>query len=85
MLVSTRRRSRSSWRLTSSVCRFPAVPLEPCEKPTGRVSSTALVRYSTNDYSLPTAYGFRDVVVKGFADEVIILYTGEEIARHARC
>ena len=64
---------------------LPAVPLEPCEKRAARVSSTALVRYRTNDYSVPTAYGFRDVVVKGFVDEVVISCAGEEIARHARC
>lgn len=64
---------------------LPAVPLEACEKRAGRVSSTALVRYRTNDYSVPTAYGFRDVMVKGFVDEVVILCAGEEIARHARC
>jgi len=44
---------------------LPTVPLEPCEKRAGRVSSTSLVRYRGNDYSVPTAYGFRDVVVKG--------------------
>ncbi len=64
---------------------LPAVPLEPCEKRAARVSSTALVRYWTNDYSVPTAYGFRDVVVKGFVNEVVISCAGEEIARHARC
>ncbi|WP_354289571.1 IS21 family transposase [Sphingomonas sp. UYEF23] len=64
---------------------LPAVPLEPCEKRSGRVSSMALVRYRTNDYSVPTAYGFQDVVVKGFVDEVVILCGGTEIARHQRC
>ena len=63
---------------------LPAVPLEPCEKRSARVSSTALVRYRTNDYSVPTAYGFRDVLVKGFVDEVVISIAGEEIARHPR-
>jgi transposase len=63
---------------------LPAVPLEPCEKRAGRVSSTALVRYHGNDYSVPTAYGFRDVLVKGFVDEVVILCGGIEIARHER-
>ena len=48
---------------------LPVVPLEPCEKRVGRVSSTALVRYRCNDYSVPTAYGFQDVVVKGFVVE----------------
>jgi transposase len=64
---------------------LPAVPLEPCEKRSGRVSSTAMVRYRTNDYSVPTAYGFQDVVVKGFVEEVVILCGGTEIARHPRC
>ena len=63
---------------------LPAVPLEPCEKRGGRVSSTALVRYRSNDYSVPTAYGFQDVVAKGFVEEVVILCRGEEIARHPR-
>ena len=70
----------------SAVLRSPpAVPLEPCEKRSGRVSSMALVRYRTNDYSVPTAYGFQDVVVKGFVAEVVILCGGKEIARHQRC
>ena len=64
---------------------LPAVPLEPCEKRSARASSTAMVRYRSNDYSVPTAYGFRDVVVKGFVAEVVILCGGKEIARHQRC
>jgi transposase len=63
---------------------LPVVPMEPCEKRAGRVSSTALVRYRCNDYSVPTAYGFQDVVVKGFVDEVVILCVGSVIARHPR-
>ena len=63
---------------------LPAMALEPCEKRCGRVSSTALVRYRSNDYSVPAAYGFQDVLVKGFVDEVVILCDGSQIARHAR-
>jgi transposase len=58
---------------------LPAVPLEACEKRAARVSSTALVRYRSNDYSVPTAYGFRDVVVKGFVDEVVICIRLDQI------
>ena len=36
--------------------------------------------YRSNDYSVPTSYGFQDVVVKGFVEEVVILCRGEEIA-----
>ena len=60
---------------------LPVVALEPCEKRAARVSSTALVRYRTNDYSVPTAYGFQDVVVKGFVDEVVVIYGADVIAR----
>jgi len=42
------------------------------------------VRYRMSDYSVPTAYGFRDIVVKGFVDQVVIFCGGEEIARHKR-
>lgn len=75
-------------RLVADRCAMralPAVPLEPCEKRAARVSSTALVRYRCNDYSVPTTYGFQDVLVKGFVDEVVILCGGVEVARHPRC
>ena len=62
----------------------PAVPLEPCEKRAGRISSTSLVRNRHNDYSVPTAYGSRNVVAKGFVDQVVILCGGAVVARHKR-
>jgi hypothetical protein len=37
-----------------------------------------------NDYSVPATYGFRDVLVKGFVDEVAIICGASEIARHPR-
>jgi hypothetical protein len=38
---------------------------EACEKQMARVSSLSLVRYRANNYSVPTAYGHREVLVKG--------------------
>jgi hypothetical protein len=64
--------------------RLPSVALEPCETISARVSSTALVRYRGNDYSVPTAYGFQTVLVKGFVDAVVILCEGALVARHPR-
>ena len=69
---------------TAALRGLPAVALEPCEKRAARVSSTALVRYRGNDYSVPTRHGFADVLVKGFVEEVVILCGGKEIARHPR-
>ena len=74
-------------RLQADLAAFrelPPAPFEPCEIRTARVSSTSLVRYRGNDYSVPTTYGFREVVVKGFVEEVVILAGSEQIARHQR-
>ena len=64
---------------------LPAAPFDACDQATGRVSSQALVRYKTNDYSVPVAYGHRDVWVRGYVDEVVIGCGGEIVARHPRC
>ena len=63
---------------------LPAVHYDACEKQAGRVSSLSLVRYRTNDYSAPVAYGHRDVLVKGYVDRVVISCGPEVIARHPR-
>ena len=44
----------------------------------------SLVRYHTNDYSVPTEYGHRQVLIKGYVDKVVICAGSEEIARHRR-
>lgn len=62
----------------------PVTALEPCEKRAARASSTALVRYRGNDYSVPTSHGFQEVLVKGFVDHVVIVCAGQQIARHQR-
>ena len=63
---------------------LPATPYEACEKKAARVSSLSLVRYRGNDYSVPTAYGHREVLVRGYVHEVVIASGAEEIARHPR-
>lgn len=62
----------------------PAMPYEACDRRPGRVSSLALVRYDRNDYSVPTAYGHRPVLVKGYVEQVVIACGAEIIARHPR-
>ena len=48
---------------------LPPVAYDACDKQAGRVSSLSLVRYKTNDYSAPVAYGHRDVLVRGYVDQ----------------
>ena len=63
---------------------LPAKPYEACEKVAARVSSLSLVRYRTNDYSVPTQYGHRQVLVRGYVDRVEIACGGQVVATHVR-
>ena len=63
---------------------LPAFPYDACDKVSTRVSSLSLVRYKTNDYSVPVAYGHREVQINAYVHAVIIHCGTEEIARHER-
>ena len=62
----------------------PPAPYDACEKVATTVSSLSLVRYRLNDYSVPTIYGHRDVLVRGYVHDVVISCGAEVIARHPR-
>jgi len=40
---------------------LPAAPFEACDLRSGQVTSTSVVRYRGNDYSVPVAFGHREV------------------------
>jgi transposase len=67
-----------------AMANLPAAPFDACDQTSGRVSSQALVRYKTNDYSVPVAYGHRDVWLRGYVDRIVIGCGGDVIARHPR-
>jgi transposase len=74
-------------RLVCDLAAFhelPPAPYDACEKRPGRVSSLSLVRYRGTDYSVPTAYGHREVLIRGYVNEVVISCGAEIIARHPR-
>jgi transposase len=74
-------------RLARDLAAFhdlPPAPYDACEKKAGRVSSLSLVRYRGTDYSVPTAYGHREVLIRGYVDEVAISCGATVIARHRR-
>src|SRR6201996_5226881 len=74
-------------RLVRDLAAFhdlPPTPYDACEKKAGRVSSLSLVRYRGTDYSVPTAYGHREVMIRGYVDAVVISCGAEVIARHPR-
>jgi len=61
-----------------------AAPFEACDLRSGQVTSTSMVRYRGNDYSVPVAYGHREVWIKGFVTRVVIGCAAEMIADHPR-
>ena len=63
---------------------LPPAPYDACEKKAARVNSLSLVRYRGNDYSVPTAYGHREVLVRGYIHEVVIACAAQQIACHPR-
>ena len=73
---------RLTWRQVYH--QFGAHPDNACDKRSTRVTSLSLVRYRANDYSVPTRYGHRQVLLKGYVDEIVICCGSEEIARHRR-
>jgi transposase len=48
-------------------------------------TSESLVRFDTNDYSVPVEYAHRPVVLQASVDTVFIYHASEEISRHNRC
>lgn len=63
---------------------LPATTYDACDKQSVRVSSLSLVRYRSNDYSVPTQYGYQQVLVRGYVHEVVIACGTDIIARHPR-
>ncbi len=63
---------------------LPQTPYDACAKQAGRVSSLSLVRYRGNDYSVPVAYGHREVLIRGYVHQVVISCGERVIARHQR-
>jgi hypothetical protein len=84
----TARRERDDRRTAAagSGCHahVTGISIRSCDQAGVKVTAQSLVRYKTNDYSVPVAYGHQDVWVRGYVDEVVIGCRGEIIARHPR-
>ena len=78
-------RSASGWSAilprSRSRCRRPTTPARRSRAASTRCRWCAI---GCNDYSVPTAYGHRKVLVRGYVHEVVIACGAEIIARHPR-
>jgi len=64
---------------------LPEVPFDACRKVQTRASSLSLVRFDTNDYSVPVCHAHHEVLAKGYVERVEVCRADQVIARHLRC
>jgi hypothetical protein len=64
---------------------LPEEAFDACRKVFAEASSRSLVRFHSNDYSIPTRYAHQSVLVKGYVDRVEIYKHRQLIACHRRC
>jgi len=64
---------------------LPEIPFAACRMLGTIANSEALVRFDTNDYSVPVEYAHHPVAVKGYVDRVVIGCRQKVIAEHVRC
>lgn len=64
---------------------IPADRFDPRRLVSTTATSESLVRFDTNDYSVPVEYAHRPVVVKASVNTVFLYHGGKAIARHDRC
>ena len=50
-----------------------------------RVDEFSTARFDYNNYSVPVKYVSKEVTIKGYGNEIAILYRSSEIARYSRC
>jgi len=63
---------------------LPEAGFDACRKHATRVNSLSLVRFHSNDYSVPVRYGHHPVTVKGYWDRVAICRDETVVASHRR-
>ena len=63
---------------------LPAAPFDACRKESTAASSLSLVRFDDNDYSVPVRWAHHPIVVRAYAERVVLCHQGQEVAEHRR-
>lgn len=63
---------------------LPEAPFDACRKISSAADRLSLVRFESNDYSVPVRYAHHTVVVKGYPDKVLICRRDAVVAEHGR-
>ena len=65
--------------------KLPWAPFEACRVAQRSADSESLVRFDTNDYSVPVEYAHHKIVAKGYIDRVVLCHDRQVVAEHERC
>jgi transposase len=63
---------------------LPARPFDACVLRPAQVDKYQTVHFDRNCYSVPRAYAFQSVTVKGYLDRIEVVAGGDVVARHQR-
>lgn len=67
------------------MAKLPKFKFDSSKSIIARVDEFSTVRFDYNNYSVPVKYVNKEVTVKGYGNEIAILYRSSEIARYSRC
>lgn len=70
---------------SARMARLPKFKFDPSKSLMARVDEFSTIRFDYNNYSVPANYVSKEVTVKGYGNEISILYRSSEIARYSRC
>lgn len=65
--------------------RLPKYRFDTSRSITTRVNEFSTVKFDHNHYSVPVAYVNKDVSVKGYGNEIVMMYKQNQIAQYPRC
>jgi transposase len=69
----------------AAMTTLPKYKFDPSRSITATVDDYSTVRFDYNHYSVPVKYAGRGISVKGYGNEVMMLFRNTEIARYSRC
>jgi len=85
--IKNRDQSVGEMAQTAKLNMIPLPPyrFDPSKSRTARVDDFSTVRFDYNYYSVPFQYAGKEVSIKGYGNELIILYRNTEISKYPRC
>jgi transposase len=70
---------------SARMASLPKFKFDPSKSIIARVDDFSTARFDYNNYSVPVKYAGKEVTIKGYGNEIAIMYRSLEIARYPRC